>query len=582
MIFRLHRLSSEPMIFDPIDFHRGVNLIVGEKSDVQAGPQGRKVNGVGKSVCVDFLHFALCRSFSETRIAKIPVDVLPADLVVALDLTVGRERLQIRRRVADHNQPTIVRTDGNATTFATLADANEFLAALLFEGNERASGLSFRQLLSLLMRDERSGFKSIVNPYDVTRKVMDDITPHLCLLGIELAPYRTLVSTIDLLDKQKKLLAELKATLTNRGELNLADIPARLNEERQATRKIDEALRTLRADPAFEQVEQDLVGLETNLEKLRLERRSLNFQIDQIRAIPLPERIDADDIKIVYERIKSGLGELVEKSLEQAKEFKSEIERFQQSLREVELSGLETRRREVGNRIRELSDKHAELTRQIDRRGLLSEFTNGLEVATRRTDEYHRLQSQYTHYQEKLREVDSIDTDRANQIHAVQQLLLEHKDAEQSINDTLVGIHQLIQQSSLASFQFELSTSPTKKRPLSFSLRIQDDGSESIDQVRVFLYDFALLTDLLAKSNHPGFLLHDNILDVDQDTFVRCLNFLNELEQSDDDFQYILSLNRDRLENDETRSLLKLDIDKSRVARFTKSSQFLKRHYQEK
>ncbi len=75
----------------------------------------------------------------------------------------------------------------------------------------------------------------------------------------------------------------------------------------------------------------------------------------------------------------------------------------------------------------------------------------------------------------------------------------------------------------------------------------------------------------MAKYNHSGFLLHDNIQAVDQDTFIRCLNF-GKLEQSEEDFQYILTLNRDRLESEETMRLLELDIYQSRVSRFTKSS----------
>ena len=55
MLLRLHRLSSEPECFDPIEFHTGVNLILGERSD-GTDPQGRKLNGVGKSVCVDFFY----------------------------------------------------------------------------------------------------------------------------------------------------------------------------------------------------------------------------------------------------------------------------------------------------------------------------------------------------------------------------------------------------------------------------------------------------------------------------------------------------------------------------------------------
>lgn len=580
-MLRIHRLACEPPLFEPIDFHDGVNLILGERSDTLASEQGRKVNGVGKSICIEFLHFALCRSYFDTRVSRIPADVLPESTIILLDLTVGNERMQIRRSVGDHRHPTILKSDGSKMVFERVEDATDFLGGLLFESQSNAGQVSFRQLVSLLMRDERSGFKNYINPHDSASRSPDDMSPHLHLMGIEISPYKRLLGVIARLEEQKKLLSELKRVVTNGNELKLKDIPARLNEERQATRKIEDALTELKADPAFEEVEEDLVAIESELERLRARRKSLSYQIDQIRAIPLPERIDVTDLRIIYDRIKAGLGDLVEKSLEQAEAFKAEIERFQQSLRNEELAELELSRRLVSSSISELSDRHAELTRHIDRKGLLSELTNGLEVATRRSDDYHRLSSQYQQYLKKNREVENIKTERMNALHALDEQLASHADVEQSFNETIVSIHEKIQLSSRASFRFDLNTSASSRRPLNFDLRIQDDGSHSINQVRVFIYDMALLLDPMTRPNHPGFLVHDNILEVDQDTLARCLNFLAYVNDTESNFQYILTLNRDKIESDEFRKEVSLDIEAAKCASFTKKKQFLNTRYQE-
>ena len=75
--------------------------------------------------------------------------------------------------------------------------------------------------------------------------------------------------------------------------------------------------------------------------------------------------------------------------------------------------------------------------------------------------------------------------------------------------------------------------------------------------------------------------MHDNIFDVDQDTLVQCLNYVYKQEEQFQDFQYILTLNRDKIENEERRKLIKMDIDEHQVAIFTKERKFLKRNYQE-
>ena len=579
-MLRLHKLSSDPECFTPIVFQSGVNLILGERSD-KVDSQGRKVNGVGKSISIELLHFALCRQHEKTRVSKIPSGVLPDELVVVLDLTIEETRLQIRRSIANPTQPTIIAADGSETVFENLGDASRYLGALLFENQEHSGQVSFRQVLSLLMRDEQSGFKDYLSPHNPKSSIPVDITPHLYLLGIDTSSYRSLLEPIQKLHSLKKVLKELKGLVTNGDKRKISDIPAILNEEEQAAKKIEEAIADLKADPAFEKVEADLNQLESSLGSLRGERKKLSFQIDQIRSIPLPERIDATDLKIVYNRIKSGLGNLVEKSLDQAKEFKAEIERFQQVLREDELKTLEKRRRNISTEIRLLSEKHSELTRQIDRQGVLKEITTGLEVATRRTDEYHRLASQFEMYEAKVTEVEDAKTERSNDLHSVTQMLAKEKERETSFNATIVDFHEKIQGTSRASFRFHVNSNPTVKRPLTYDIRVQDDGSNSINQVRVFLYDFALMFNEFSRLNHPGFLVHDNILEVDQDTLVKCLNFLHDKSEAEEDFQYILTLNRDKIEAEESQDDILLDIEGVKRASFSKSQQFLRKRYQE-
>jgi uncharacterized protein YydD (DUF2326 family) len=580
MIFRLHRLASEPEIFDPIEFHPGVNLILGERSSTDETAQGKKVNGVGKSLSVDFIHFALLRGFSDTRIPKIPDDILPDDLVIILEATVGNSRITIRRSVSDPEHPEIETAVGR-TAHESIDDARDFLGGLLFKNNRNAGQVSFRQIMSLLMRDEASGFANVLNPFGGRAEL--GIGPHFYLLGIDLSKYRSLEKTINELDEQQNVLRKLKSNLEDGKSRKLADIPALLNKEKKASQHIDQALSELKADPAFEAVESDLVEIERELVELRGKRKSLTFQIDQIRSIPLPERIDGTDMEIVYNRVRDGLGDLVSKSLSEVQSFKEELESFQRSLREKELSRLIELRKEFSRRILELSDRHSSLLGQIDRKGTLSELRTGLEVAVKRTDAYRRLEAQFFEYENLVNEVEGLKSEREKELDTVRKDLTQmHHNIEESMNETLSAFHDRIMGTSEASFKFQISTTKTAKRPVSFDCRIPDDGSLSINRDRTLLYDFSLMFNPLTRVNHPGFLLHDNILEVDQDTVYQTLNFLHEQVESGEDFQYVLTLNRDRITSDEARREIKLDIEKAKVASFTKQRQFLRIRYAEK
>ncbi|NJO02191.1 MAG: DUF2326 domain-containing protein [Bacteroidia bacterium] len=112
-------------------------------------------------------------------------------------------------------------------------------------------------------------------------------------------------------------------------------------------------------------------------------------------------------------------------------------------------------------------------------------------------------------------------------------------------------------------------------------MRIYDDGSHSVDKMKVFIYDTALLFNEYTRQRHLKFLIHDNILEVDQDTIVKVLNFLSEQENSYSDFQYIFTINTDKIEYSEMKEQINLNIEAHRRSRFTKESKFLKANYQE-
>lgn len=581
MKIRLHRLSSEPQLFEPISFSHGINLILGEKWD-ENQPQGRKENGVGKSLCVEFLHFALLREFGKTRVSLIPGEIFPDGFSVVLDLSINGEELQIRRSLARPEQPTILR-GGKSTTFATLEHATRFLGDLLFAGTSDVGFNSFRGLMSLLMRDERSGFSDILNAMAVKRNgAPPDPQPHLFLLGIDVGEYRRLLDAIRELDRQTKLLTKLKEDLTRRGAVRMGDIAAELNQDQAVVQKIEDGLAELRAEPAFAQVEADLNQLEGKLAALRARRKGVDYQIDQIRVLPKPETIDETDIAIVFNRVRAGLGDLVIKSLEQAKAFKDEIESFQRSLLNEELQRLESEHEKLTQQIRELSREHSTLVARVDRRGVLDELRSGLLVAQAKQQDYYHRRALFQQYGEAEQRKEDLKSERQLAMDALRHQILEQRVVEASMNQEVADIHARVMHNRNASFSIKVLTGANVKHPLDFALRIQDDGSHSVNRTKVFIYDSALMFASCTQDRHPGFLLHDNIFDVDQDTLVQCLNFLQEKLEDGADFQYILTLNREKIENEDRRNMLKFNVDEVRKARLTKDKPFLGVRYQEK
>ena len=103
---RLNRLYSENNIFEEIIFHDGVNIILGEKYDDRS-VKGRKTNGVGKSMSIEFLDFCFLNDYDKSRIVKIPKEIFPVEENVILDLDIGLETVTIKRNRKQADKPTI-------------------------------------------------------------------------------------------------------------------------------------------------------------------------------------------------------------------------------------------------------------------------------------------------------------------------------------------------------------------------------------------------------------------------------------------------------------------------------------------
>ena len=105
---RLNRLYSENNVIEEIIFHDGVNIILGEKYD-NSSVKGRKTNGVGKSMSIEFLDFCFLNDYDKSRIVKIPKEVFPLEENVILEFDIGLEAVTIKRNRKQADKPIIIR-----------------------------------------------------------------------------------------------------------------------------------------------------------------------------------------------------------------------------------------------------------------------------------------------------------------------------------------------------------------------------------------------------------------------------------------------------------------------------------------
>lgn len=577
---RLNRLYSESNIFEEISFHDGVNIILGEKYD-DSSVKGRKTNGVGKSMSIEFLDFGFLNDYEKSRIAKIPKEVFPLEENVILDLDIGDEAITIKRNRKQADQPVIIR-EGRTVSFDKLQDAREYLTGLIFPKLNGKKVPSFRNLFSILMRDERSEFTDIIKCHDLTKKIPDDLSSHLFLLGFSLEAYKNTLETIKEIEAVNTVIAKDKKELTQEGKKKISDVKAELNALEDELQKLEDAIESFKTNETFDSMEADLIELEDLLDQLRKRQKALRYDYEKIRKMPKPEQIDDREIELVYNQFKSELGNAVVKSLNEVVGFKNKIEEFQRTLVNQKAKELESQLKSIAEQIRVLDDEYSEKLKVIDKKGVLKNLKVSLKIYEAKKDSISHTKFLFDQYEKNEKKKRMLNLQKTQQLMEIDSEIEQNKEIMDDFIDTILEIHESIMGNKECSFSLQTVDKARKKTPVELTLRIYDDGSHSVDRTKVFIYDMALLFNQYTRDRHPLFLVHDNIFDVDQDTLVQCLNYIYKQEEQYQDFQYILTLNRDKIENEEQRKLIQMDIDEHQVAVFTKEKKFLGRNYQEK
>ncbi len=572
-MLKIKKLYTEPEIIDPVVFEDGLNLILGEKDD-----SSNKTNGVGKSLCIEFINFALLKKASDSRVKKIPKTIFSPQTNICLDIIMGNEPITIKRSLQNAERPTFYLKE-RSIEFQKLEDAISYLGKKLFDNNDRNSP-SFRSIMGPLMRDERSEFKSLVACYDTSKRIPDDYAPHLYLLGIDIEIYATIKLVINEIDELSKHIKKIKDDVELLREKDIDDSRSDMNELESEVKEISRSIDALENISGYEFVKDDIIHLEKTLDDLRREKSILRSKYLRSKPIIDARKIDSSEIRDFYEQMRKGLGDQIKRELDEVYQFKKKIDDFQNQLiyqrRDEIRKNIET----IDSQIDVLDKKYKEKLSVLDQQGDLKNLKQTYSAYQSKLDEASQLKTFIAKYDELELQKQRAKSKKEQELLNLQSAIQESSEILASFEQTILDTHKYIQGNRKASFEVKPTS---KKQVVEITMRIDDDGSHSVEREKVFIYDICLLLNDKTFASHPGFLIHDNIFDVDQDTLTKSLDYLVNKARFGRDKQYILTLNADRLENTIVDSKL-LDLLKPTIrATYTKAEgrRFIKTKYQE-
>lgn len=585
-MIKLIKLYSIPKTFDPIKFEDGINLILGEKfSETEDNSRNyKKTNGVGKSMSIEFINFCLLKNEDFSRVIKIPLDKFAEDVKIRLDLSINGKKLTIERSKKDSSKP-VIEIGEERIAYRSVDDALLYLTNLVY-GDKKEVNIdrpSFRELISPLIRDEDSEFKDIVYCHDLRMKIpySNLAKPHLYFFDIDPVFIKEIKEIVKKIEDKSQTQGHIKNRLTESGNKKITDVKAELNALDLELSRVEEALDEFKTEPLFQQNQDSLIKINSNIENLRTKQIALKYEIKRIESMPKVEAIDVSEVQFMYDKFKSGLGSIISESIEKVISFKKKIEKYQDILINERANEIKSEIKLIQEELNKLDDKRAEILTNIDKKDILSSLKESFFTYTRKKDEYSTISANLNEYERVEREIDSLKLRKDSLFSELDTKIFEAQKNIRDFNKTLTQIHEYIMGSAEIAFDIVTLKSSGNKQIIKLDFRIPNDGSHSVDRTKVFIYDISLMFNKHTSQRHPMFLIHDNIFDVDQDTLVQSLNYLAERETEGKNFQYILTLNRDKIENEERTKQIKLNISEHTRASFNRKDRFLKVDYKE-
>ena len=524
---RLIKLYSNHETFNTVNFNEtGLTLIIGSKTN-----QGSTYNGVGKSLIVELLHFCLGSNKNNEFEKKIP------QWEFSLDFTINNERHVVSRNTSTQG---VVYLDNVEIKLAAL---NSWFEERLFSIPDGIPGLTYRSLMPKFLR---RGLKQYVDPRDTSDfSEYEMLVRNAFLLGID----------VELISKKAAIRSEITKLKTLRQ--NFRDDPL-LKEFYSGGRDadillsyIDQKVQELSKKKDDFVVAENFYDLQKNADILAasIEKdKNLIFlwrsAVDNISA-SMKEQPDISLTRVngLYGDLLSNFKETALKRLDEVTDFhkrmlENRIARLSsEKLRLIDLIqkselALRKKQTDLDSELRTLSHSQA-----LDQYTALVSEISDLTAQAQKVRDYKAIDLEYSN------QAADLDVELGEEVKKTNNYLEETKSFREKNFSVFKSFVSEFYPNSPAGISFHNNEGNNQKR-FDFDIKVENDSSDGINEVRIFCYDLTLLA--LRQNHKINFIFHDGRLFANMDVRQRAKVFtLADRIVGNLGAQYIATLNPD-------------------------------------
>lgn len=532
---RLIRLTANKESFRTIEFNEsGISIIAA----IRLSDDSKKTyNSVGKSLALYLVHYCFGANSTDDFDQKLE------DWEFTLEFSISENNFVLTRKVSNKAYAIL---NGEEKKIKVVKDE---LADLVFILPKNSKYLTFRSLISRFIRGSKGSYIEYDRFIDDEQKnPLAQLRNNALVLGLDSNKVLEKGVLKDQLDK----VTELKKNIENDNvlksffqaedsdefDLKVADLELKV-------KSIKESLKTFEIAEDYNEIKLEADNISQKLKELRNKRTKIQNTINNIsKSLEIEPDISRKRLLDFYKRAEFELGDLVKKKLLEIEKFNKKLLTSRQKRLMQDKEMFDERLQSISNEIARLGRLENQKLKYLDTHGALDEFS-----------QLNKQLGEYSKNLEKIRSFQNLLEEYQNQLEDTkQEFVLKSKETREYLKRTR---EERIEQLSIfrdltnefysnkPSAIFVKNNEGINKIRYDIQAKLQDDAGDAVNEVKIFCFDWTILKNQL---NHTvKFIFHDSRITDGMDT--RQLATLFKIAHAEQGFQYIISLNQDRLDN---------------------------------
>lgn len=538
---KLLTLTSNQSSFKEVKFNpSGISLILAKHSDASDTQNKNTYNGLGKSLLVHIIHFCLggkSKNFESFNI-KLPKWQFILKFEINSNIYVTSRNTENIDKILFHHD--------NIEEELTINNFTKEIEKLLFSIPNDIKFLTFRSLLPFFLRPKKESYVSYDTPSKVGTEYQKELN-NAFLLGLDINLSQNKYNLRKEQDRIEKLTKNIKEDELLKDFFSKEkDITLRLSDLEDEIEKLQADIIGYEVADDYYDVKIEADNIEKKLAQKYNETLLLNNQISNInKSLKVSPDLEKDNIKKIYNEVEIYFSDILEKKLKDLEDFYSKLTENRllrlSEQKQIILKKLEDNEKKLENFKKDYDNKMKYLGahQAIDVILKIKDKLSDLIQEKEKLEDYDKLIEKY---HKKMLDI------KKDLISATQIAEGYKKDIDPFFKNKQDFFRKLAKRfypSSAAGITFENNDGENQIR-FNIHAKIESDGSDGINNVKIFCYDTTLL--FKGENHNFNFIFHDSRLydGVDEIQKTEMFKIIYELFHNSDN-QYIASINQNQL-----------------------------------